>query len=187
MESGDKYELLREVYSIAIVNFEMIKQVKSFRSHFDMYNQREGVFFPHGTEIHLIELPKMRDNDETRLGDWVRFFNARTEEEFMNLAQKNPIAKKSYSLLKDLSADEEARYNAALLEKSEMDRRFFFEEGKEKGLAKGLAKGRAEGQLIALKKTARRLLRKKMSFDDIAEVTTLSLEEVRELASDLKD
>jgi predicted transposase/invertase (TIGR01784 family) len=199
LESGDKYELLREVYSIAIVNFEMIKLVKSFHSHFDMYNQREGVSFLHGTEIHLIELPKMRDNEEMRLGDWVRFFNARTEEEFMNLAQKHPMAKEAYSLLKDLSADEEARYDAALLEKSKMDRIFFFEEGKEVGREEGLKKGREEGlekgreeglekgQLIEKRETARRLLRKKMSFDDIAEATTLSLQEVRELASDLKD
>jgi predicted transposase/invertase (TIGR01784 family) len=45
-------------------------------------------------------------------------------------------------------------------------------------MAKGIEKGRAEGKL----ETAQKLLLKKMSAKDIAEVTGLSLAEIKKLA-----
>ncbi len=55
------------------------------------------------------------------------------------------------------------------------------EEGRKEGREEGRAEGRAEGREEVKRETAKKLITKGMSIDDIAEVTGLSPEEIREL------
>ena len=58
------------------------------------------------------------------------------------------------------------------------------EKGIEKGRVEGLTKGRAEGERNAKMATAKRLLARKMSLEDIADISGLSISEVKKLAED---
>ena len=59
-------------------------------------------------------------------------------------------------------------------------------EGKAQGLAEGKAQGLAEGAQQQAIETARRMLNKKFSADDISEMTGLPLEEVLKLQKEIK-
>ncbi len=54
-------------------------------------------------------------------------------------------------------------------------------EGRAEGLAEGEAKGRAEGRAEANRETARKMLAKGMGIDDIADMTGLTPDEIKEL------
>ena len=54
-------------------------------------------------------------------------------------------------------------------------------EGREDGLAEGLAKGHAEGHKVAKYEDARKMKAKGYTVEDIAEITGLTVEEIKEL------
>jgi len=74
-------------------------------------------------EIHTLEVPKTRKLNEctekANLLNWMKFFDAKTEEDLNVLAQKSPVMKKASLRLMELSADEKARqlYEARLKER----------------------------------------------------------------------
>jgi predicted transposase/invertase (TIGR01784 family) len=99
------------------------------------------------------------------------------------LAQTNPAMAEAWGVIKRLSADESARMIAESREKALMDFNSAVGSARRKGLQEGEQKGRQEERL----EVAQKLLRKKMSYDDIVDATGLSLEEVNQLASGLTE
>ena len=81
-----------------------------------------GVLLTDNLEIHTLEVPKARKldecNEKSELLNWMKFFDAKTEEELGMLAEKSPAMKKASLRLMELSADEKARqlYEAGLKE-----------------------------------------------------------------------
>ena len=55
------------------------------------------------------------------------------------------------------------------------------EQGRQEGLQKGRQEGRQEGRREALLQTARKLLARGMSLDEVVEMTDLPLDEVQKL------
>ena len=100
--------------------------------------------------------------DGTELYDWAKFIAAETEEELTMITERNPQVEKAVVKLRELSADERAR---DLFERREKARRDM-----------------ASQQKWAIKQRefeiARNALRKKMSIEDIIDITGLTREEV---------
>ena len=99
----------------------------------------------------------------------------------------------SWGRIKVLSGDERARAVAEAREKARMDLDSWLGdamyEGRQEGLQEGRQEGRQEGELKGRQEEklgiAHNLLQKKMSYEDIADATGLSSEEVKKLAADL--
>jgi predicted transposase/invertase (TIGR01784 family) len=123
------------------------------------------------------------------LENWLRFFAAKTEEEYTMAAQTRPATVKAWGTVQYLSGDEEARRLAEYKEmarRDEVDRyeyalKVAWEEGWKEGWKEGIRKGREELQF----KVARRALRENMDHSKIAFITDLSLEEIKQLAAGL--
>ncbi|MDR2825761.1 MAG: Rpn family recombination-promoting nuclease/putative transposase, partial [Deltaproteobacteria bacterium] len=142
-------------------------------------------------EINVLEIPKVRETDQSNLGNWMRFFAAKDKEDFEMLSQTSPAIAEAWGVIKHLSADESARMIAESREKARMDieswvdgarqegRQEGLQEGLHKGLQEGLQEGRQEGKI----EVAQKLLRKKLSFEDIVDATGLPLEEIKQLAA----
>jgi predicted transposase/invertase (TIGR01784 family) len=119
----------------------------------------------------------------------MRFFRAKTEEEFMTVAQTNPAINEAWGLVKVLSGDERARAMAEAREKAQMDLDSFIGGARQEGLLEGLEKGREEGlekgreEGIAV--VARNLLQDKTPLEVVSRVTGLPLEEVNRLAGEV--
>jgi predicted transposase/invertase (TIGR01784 family) len=105
------------------------------------------------------------------------FLRAKTEEDYMSIAQTHPAISEAYERINVLSADEPTRTEAAAREKNRMDLDSLLYDARQEGLQEGEQKG--------IYRVARHALRKKMSHDAIVELTGLSLEEVNRLAAGL--
>ena len=57
-------------------------------------------------------------------------------------------------------------------------------EGMAKGIAKGMAKGMAKGRVEEKRALAKKLLSRGMAVEEVAELTELSVDEVRRLMTD---
>ena len=177
VKSGYQYEQINRVISILIADFVMVKESGACHHRFRLYDENTKVHFPDSIEINVLELPKMQKAEGTPLGNWLRFLSAKTEEEFMAVAQTNPAINEAWNAIKYLSGDEQARALAEAREKARMDM--------DSLLGDARYEGREEGREEAMYSVAQKALRKKMAHEAIAELTGLSLEEVKKLAADL--
>ena len=121
---SDQYDKIKRVVSIIITDHPLIKQNEKFHHQFGLYDIENKILLTDILEIHTLEIPKARkifDNVDTKnlqLLDWMKFLDAKTEEELNVLAEKSTAMKKATMRLLELSADEKARqlYEARLKE-----------------------------------------------------------------------
>ena len=72
-------------------------------------------------------------------------------------------------------------------ERAETDYRNAFKYATAKGMAKGMAQGKAEGMAQGRADTARRMLARGLSPEQIAEYTDLSLDEIKMIKARMSD
>jgi predicted transposase/invertase (TIGR01784 family) len=168
-KSGDRYEILPHVITILITDFVLIKENGIFHNRFRLYDEKTKARFPDSMEINVLEIPKVSEGDGSQLSNWVRFFAATTEEDFMALAQTSPAIAEAWGVIKHLSADESTRMIAESREKARMDMEAYRETGRREGL----------------REVARNLLQEKLPVELVVKSTGLSIEEVNLLASDI--
>jgi predicted transposase/invertase (TIGR01784 family) len=186
-KSGGRYGDLPHVISILIADFVLIKQNDDVHNRFRLYDEKTKVRFPDSMEINVLEIPKVREGDESLLSNWMRFFAAKTEEDFMTIAQTSPAIAEAWGVVKRLSADESARMTAESREKARKDMEAYKETGRREGLQEGLQEGLRKGRREEKIEVARNLLREKMSVELVAKGTGLPLEEVKALAAGLAE
>jgi len=165
MSEGDSYDKIQRVISIIITDHPLIEESDKFHHHFGLHDLESKVLLTDILEIHTLEIPKARkyfdDTEDTTLLNWMKFLDAKTEEELNVLAQKSPVMQKATLRLLELSADEKARqlYEARLKEQSDYNTR-------ERG---------------AIIKIAKNFLSMGMSINDVSTGTGLSYEDVERL------
>ena len=101
--------------------------------------------------------------------DWLEFIKAESEAELKMLAQKSPQMRAPVEKLLEINQDPRAR---ALYEAREKQRR--------DNMARE-RRARQEGEREGRIKDERKMLEKKMSIDDIMDITELSREEIEGL------
>jgi predicted transposase/invertase (TIGR01784 family) len=106
VKSGDKYQQINRVISILIADFIMIKENDAYHNRFHLYDECTQARFSDSMEIDVLEIPKLSETDRTPLDNWMSFFSATTEEDFMQAAQSNPAIAKACGVIKVLSGDE---------------------------------------------------------------------------------
>jgi predicted transposase/invertase (TIGR01784 family) len=107
--SGSPYSDLRRAISIVIVDFPLIVESKSHHTTFQMLERTEHFPFNDLTEINVLDLTKIPENQSDDLINWMKFLKAEREEEFEMLARQNPQINQAYAFLRELSADEATR------------------------------------------------------------------------------
>jgi predicted transposase/invertase (TIGR01784 family) len=166
INESDQYEKIKRVISIIITGHPLIKQSDKYHHHFGLYDLESKVLLTDALEIHTLEMPKARklfeDSQDEPLLNWMKFLDAKTEEELNMLAEKSPVMKKATLRLLELSADEKARqlYEARLKEQRDSYAR---------------EQGAVKQNSIEI---ARKLLGLAMSVDQISDVTGLSYAEI---------
>jgi predicted transposase/invertase (TIGR01784 family) len=130
----------------------------------------------HMFEIHTIELKK-KLNGEDRVDDWIRLFNAKTEEELDMIKTSNPGIREAMRELRVMSLGKRLRLIHEEHLKEIRDRHMIEDEAREEGERVG----RAEGSEQKLMDLISRKLAKGQSVEQIAE----ALEEEPEVVSRL--
>jgi predicted transposase/invertase (TIGR01784 family) len=179
LKSGMPYTEIKKVVSIIIVDWDItLKGSEHYHHRFRLYDERTGYRFPDLFEINTLELPKLPgEPDGTPLYNWLKMFTAKSKEELTMVAKTSPEIAKAVGVIMELSEDECTRLLAEEHEKYRRDeearREYAYEEGEKKG------------RMEERREVARRLLLKKESLGSVAELTGLSLEEVKTLALEL--
>jgi predicted transposase/invertase (TIGR01784 family) len=166
VKSGHPYDRLNRAISILITDFVMIQENGAYHNCFRLYDKKTEAHFPDSLEINILEIPKLNKADGTQLSNWLRFFSATTEEDFMDVAQTSPAINEAWGVIKVLSGDERARALAEAREKHLMD------------MASYMDDARYEGKL----EVVRNALQENMPVEVIARITGLPLDEIQRIA-----
>ena len=172
MRSGRRYESLSKAITIVIMDANLIHEDTAYHHCFHLYDKKHGLDYPDSMEIHILEIVKRYDDGDP-VYQWLQFLAARTEEEFMSLAQNNPAMEEAWGVIKYLSGDEQERALAEAEERERLDRASLYDAGKAEGRAEGWKDGKAE--------VAQNLLHLGLPIAQIAEATGLSTAEIEAL------
>jgi predicted transposase/invertase (TIGR01784 family) len=187
-DKASKYFDLKKVFFIAISNCILFPDKFDYISSHTIRDEKTNEHDLQDFQFIFIELPKFPKSREEQLENvvdrWLFFFKYAedtTDDDLRKIAEKSPIIKLAYDELdkfhwhkKDLAAYEERlmdlQKEAAILEQK---------------LDDATHKGRQEGILIGHEKSkievAKNSLKAGISIDVIAEITGLSLGEIKQL------
>lgn len=183
---GKKYDVIKKVVCILILNYNMFKNRSKYNHRFVLYDKTDDTVFSDLLEIVTLELGKLPEvSDNTDLYNWLSLFNATEKEEFELLKEKGPELKKAVVVLEQLSEDEQTRLLAEAHEKKLRDEYARLEAAEERGIEigeqKGIKIGEQRGENKKAKEIAKNLIESQMDIDKISKITGLSKDEIEEL------
>jgi len=167
--SGNPYNDLRRAISIVIVDFPLIAESQNYHTMFQMLECAEHFPFNDLTEINVLDLTKIPENQSDDLINWMKFLKAEREEEFEMLARQNPQINQAYAFLRDLSSDEATRLRNESHLKAKRDEWSRLAGAKQAGIEEGMEKGRAEGREEGYAEIIRLMARNGKNSAEIAE------------------
>lgn len=136
-----------------------------------------GLVLTYKIEIDIIELKKVQKeynkNRKDKKSQWMMFMNNPEDEEVDKIMEENEGIKEAKIEVVKMSHDEKIRKLAELREKAIRDEKSCYNTG--------LHEGMKEGEKKATIKIAKQLLKKGMKVDEIAQITSLSINEIEKL------
>ena len=190
LEVGDKYEKLKNTIMISIQEHTMFEDTEDYHTVWKLKDEvHPELGNLEGLEIHFIELEKFRKANpdmHEKLNQWLALIDTEDKERVDVAMKENDKVKEAINKVDDFMSDEEAREIVRLKEKWQMDydssissaKEEGLAEGLEKGLAEGHAEGIAEGHIEEKNEIARKLLLKNIDIEEIADITSLSKDEI---------
>jgi predicted transposase/invertase (TIGR01784 family) len=191
-QAGIGYKDLKQVIFLAITEFTLFPNKPGFLSHHHVLDVNTYERDLKDFSFSFLELPKFKKTKnqlKTIIDKWAYFFkNARatSENDLNSIAGSDIVIKRAFEELNRYSwTPEELRTYDSVDMKMEADRAIFegaHDRGKLEGLEEGRKKGLEEGRIAIVLN----LLEKKYDIEMIADITGLSVEQVRSLEIRLK-
>ena len=192
LQSGGKYEDLKDVIMINVLNFNIFDNIDDvhtiWRLREDKHTELGSL---KGLEVHFLELEKFRKSNpdlHDKLNQWLVLIDTENEKWLEVAMSENKKVKEAKDKVDDFMSEDEARILVELREKWELDYNSSISDAKRIGLEKGLAEGRAEGLEKGRaeleeerKEIVRNLLTMNMDINQIAKATGLTEEEILKL------
>ena len=181
LTTGDDYGKIVQTVGIHIVDFELENSDKNIHNCYHLYSEsNKNLCLTDDLEVHVLELPKLRNNlkIDRRLLGWLEFFEEEEEGKNMDaVIEKNPKLTRAEELFKRFTENEELnRYEAKV--KYERDLRYWAECYAEKKYNEA----REEGEHKKAVETAKKFLSMGLSVEQVANGTGLSVEVIQDLA-----
>lgn len=184
LEQKKPYGVLEPIIFISVVNFDMF-DFEHFLSHHFVMDTKTNQQTLNLVEYHFLELSKFKKKEEelvTPVDRWAYFFKyAGTFDHVPTTMHDDKILNQALEVLKRAAwtePDMTAYRNAVDAELSYESR---MNTAHQKGLQEGLQEGILEGKIEGKIEIARAMLEKKFSIEVIAEITGLSLEEIKRI------
>jgi predicted transposase/invertase (TIGR01784 family) len=173
-DKSKNYKALHRVVSLNILDFILDDKDARYHTCYEILERESHKPYKDNyLEIHFLELPKVAQSSE-ELTDWSKFFKL---EDLENITKKNKLIKKAYNQLMLLNLTPAELETYEKLEKHRMDTIGQLEYAEQEGIKKGLK----EGEHKKAVETAKKLLKRGLSIEDIAEDTGLSIKELNSL------
>ena len=192
IDRGDKYTVLKPSIVILITNYKL-KELEGIEKYHTIWNLREKEYsnrvLTKDIEIHILEMPKVKETEKGELALWLRFIENSGIEGVQEEMEGNKYLKQAMEELEYLSDDPEFRFILKSREMflrdqdvyKNMARKEGLAEGRAEGLKKGLTEGIEEGQKKEKIKIAKNMLKEKFSIEQIERLTGLTEEEIRKI------
>lgn len=174
--SGMEYKSLLPVISVNVVNFEFLPHPDRFHQTFLLSETATHEPLTRDCEIHFIEIPKFKRRKRTartRLDDWLTYLANVQGKEMEKIAMRRPTIRKALTIEEIFAQSEREIRQYELREKGLHDLASI------RGL--GREEGRAEGQKAERRSFARRLLNEGFHPEKVADLSGMSIEEVKTL------
>ena len=190
LEVGDKYEKLKNTIMISIQEHTMFEDTEDYHTVWKLKDEvHPELGNLEGLEIHFIELEKFRKANpdmHEKLNQWLALIDTEDKERVDVAMKENSKVKEAINKVDDFMSDEEAKEIVRLREKWQMDydssiasaKEDGYEEGHEKGRAEGHAEGIKKGKLESQIKIAQKLLDENFEIEKIADITSLSKDDI---------
>lgn len=148
LRTGQDYGKLRKCISISILDFNLVDSEK----YHTIYRLRDenGKDLTDLFEVHIIELRKKLYGTEL-VNDWIRLFNAESEEDLKMIKSKSTGISEAIKELRTMSLGKTLRYMHEEHLKAVRDRRAEDEYVRDIGKAEGKIEGKAEAVVQLLK------------------------------------
>lgn len=143
LRTGQNYDRLRKCISIGILDFKL-RTDERYHTKYTLRSE-DGAGYPDLFEIHTIELGKPLSGEDA-VDDWIRLFNARSEEDLAMIGRKSIGITEAIDALRELSLGRKLRYLFEMRQKAKRDRWAEDEYVRDEGIAIGRAQGKAEGK-----------------------------------------
>ncbi len=135
-------------------------------------------------QLFYIELPKL-PNDKTELDQdlkqWVMYMNANNQQERQKVAANNPFINQAQHLLEQMALNPEDRVLYEDRLKGLINYYSGLGAAKEEGIQIGEQRGMQIGERLRAELIAKNMLKQNMSMSTIAELTGLSIDEIKQL------
>ena len=107
---GEEYSAAKPAIHIGFLNFQPFPDFPEFHAIYKLINIRNGMIYSDKFFLNVIDLTHIRiatDADkEAQLDTWAKFFTAKTWEEVIMIAEKNPYIAEAAQSLYEAHADE---------------------------------------------------------------------------------
>lgn len=147
LRTGQSYAGLRKCISIGILDF-ILRSDGQYHTKYTLRGEN-GVEYPDLFEIHTIELGKPLSGEDA-LDDWIRLFNAKSEEDLAMIERKSIGIMEAIEALRELSLGRKFRYIFEMRQKAKRDRQAEDEFVRDECIAIGRVQGKAEDILELL-------------------------------------
>ena len=190
--SGDEYKKLKPVIVIVILNFNLLAFDEYITETLIVSKEHPNYELIDKLKMYFIELPKFRKKKcdiEKKTDQWLVFIDGENEKGVKEVMEKNKVIKKADKELEYLTGDEEVRWLAEYRERALKEKNSFYNstlrEGREKGIREGMKEGMKEGIKEGIKEEkfniAKKMLEKKYTPEQIADITSLSIDEIKNI------
>ena len=185
---NDDKELFRErpEDKLGILDLELdINDSEKVDVEIQLVDRSRDLVLTDKVEIAIIELSKVRaeyeKNKNNKKAQWALFINDPNTKEVEEIMKENKDIEEAIVTVHKMTEDEKMRRLADLREKAIMDEKAIRRKGYEDGHALGHEAGLKEGHESEKINIAKKLKSKRVSIEEIAEITGLEEEKIKKL------
>ncbi len=189
IKRGEEYNLANSVQQLNFVKGDKVHQSEDIIRKYIIINEKDGrdIMVPDIFQIYIINIDDKEKisytNINKRLKLWLELLGIENKEDLEKIAKKDSLIGEVVEEMKRYNSDDWVQdYNS-----HEILMRSQFHTEKEEAVEKAEKKGINEGAKKKQLEIAKNLLKQnKLSFNDIADTTSLSIKVIEKLAQDLK-
>ena len=182
---GEHFDRLRRCIGISILDFNLTEDDR----YHSVYRMRDetGKDYSDLLELHIIELRKTLTGN-SRMDDWIRLFNAETEEDLHMIKTKNAGVQRAKYVIQEMSLTEAMRDALESYRKRKLDRKsedaYVYDQGKEAGEQIGMERGIEQGKQEVLLDLVQK---GKLDVETAAETCGITPKEFQEKMTEITD
>jgi len=185
---GEDYRKANEVVSIYILNYNLFGFDDYILDTIKVLNKYREYQVNSISKEYYIQLPKFRKSNpdmNNKLNQWLAIIDDEDRGKIEMAKEKNEVIKQAEVEIRYFTESEKARYLEDMRDLWESDRvselNYEKEIAQKEGMEKGIKEGRKEGRKEEKIEIAKKLLLKKISIEDIEEITGLTEKEIKKL------